>query len=239
MFKNFLTTLFGLNVYFYGVFLVLCLFIFLFLYWRGIRKTSYSEERLLDTLFVAGLFGLFFGRLLFFMLNPDYFSESVLRFFLLFSFPGVAEFGFWSGFFLSYFIYSRRQKNKFRSLIEILALPVLSTRFLFSVSSLISQRNWGSAIFTLQMGLFLGFYFLFMRLVKKGRAQSTNLVYLLFTALLSSSFIIDFFNTSRLYFFGQRILSVEQALNGLSLLVLFCVLLINFLRGRKAQKKSS
>jgi len=238
MFKNLLTTLFGLNVYFYGVFLVFCLFLFLFLFWRSIRKTSFSEERLVDALFVAGLVGLTFGRGLFFLLHPDYFAASALRFFLLFSFPGVSEFGFWTGFVLSFFVYSRRQKNKFRSLVELLALPIILVRFLFSLGEIALAPNLAQLILSLLLLVFLLAYFAFMRLAKKGRVQSTNVIYLVFGALISPFFIIDFFKPQRLYFFGQRILAVEQAFYGVVLLILLAVLIVNWLRGRKPNKKN-
>src|SRR3989338_5725614 len=82
-----------IKIYTFGVFLVLGFFWATFLLWKNIRLTSFKEEDVFDGLFISLLGALFFGRLVYVILNFKDFGFSILKFILINCYPGISLYG--------------------------------------------------------------------------------------------------------------------------------------------------
>src|SRR3989338_9939126 len=82
-----------LKIYTFGVFLVLGFFWATFLLWKNIRLTSLKEKDVFDGLFISLLGALFFGRLVYVILNFKDFGFNLLKFILINGYPGISLYG--------------------------------------------------------------------------------------------------------------------------------------------------
>lgn len=229
--NNFLTSLLGLNLYVYGLGVALTSILFMFLFWRNIRKTSYSEEKLVDALFAAGVFALIIGRLGYILMYPKDFDGSIFKALLLISNPGVSDFFFWLGFFFFWLGFALRRKYSFKSLVRLLLAPIVVGKIVLTLFSLVKSFDLLS-LYSLGIMLFLiGLYFLVLKLTKSDTVK--NSLYLPLSLYLAlPPFMVDFFNTDRVYFLGLNILSYNQ-LPYLVFLVLLVIIGIFSLVKRK------
>lgn len=210
---NFLLVLSGLNVYLSGIGIFLSLALALFLFWRNIRKTALSEEKLIDILFASAVSGLVLGRIGYILFHYEVFAPSLLRGFLLFTYPGVQEIAFWLGFFLTWGLASMKQKLSFDQMVRLLAVPLLLARTLIGFFSFVRTFSLAHVYETLALLVLLGAYYLLRRQTKQGKVSETALRNFLFGALALPAFIIDFWSGDRVYFASQNILSQEQLLH--------------------------
>lgn len=106
------------KIYTFGVFLVLAFFWGSFLLWRLTRLTSFKEEEIFDGLFWSLAGGLFFGRLVYIILNFKEFGFSLLKFILINGYPGLSLYGAILGGVLTISLYFLSKKIKFREAID-------------------------------------------------------------------------------------------------------------------------
>jgi prolipoprotein diacylglyceryltransferase len=231
-FKNILLTLFGLNVYLYGVGVFIAISVAVFLFWRNIRRTAHNEEKLMDALFAASVMGFIFSRVGYIIYHWADFSDNLLKGFLLFTYPGIVELAFFIGLFLSFALYSIRHKIAFDNIIKLLALPVIAGRGIIELFSLVLSNNLFRVItlvfYTVSVIVFL---YLYKRL-KDNKSFQVVLKYLLFTALAIPAFIVDFFTDINVYFLSQKLITVNQALN-LGVIVISTLLLVKVIMSNK------
>src|SRR3989339_1668121 len=107
-----------IKIYTFGVFLVLAFFWATFLLWKNIRLTSFKEEDVFDGLFLSLLGTLFFGRLIYVILNFKDFGLNLLKFILINGYPGISLYGSIFGGFLILYLFSVSRKINFNELID-------------------------------------------------------------------------------------------------------------------------
>lgn len=113
-----------LKIYTFGVFLVLGFFWATFLLWKNIRLTSLKEEDVFDGLFVSLLGALFFGRLIYVILNFKDFGFNLLKFILVNGYPGISFYGLIFGGLLVLYLFSGSRKINFNELIDYFVTPL-------------------------------------------------------------------------------------------------------------------
>ncbi|PIY69295.1 hypothetical protein COY90_01395 [Candidatus Roizmanbacteria bacterium CG_4_10_14_0_8_um_filter_39_9] len=106
------------KIYTMGVFLVLAFFWASFVLWKVIRLSSYKEGDVFDMLFGGILSGLFFGRLVYVIMNFGDFGFNILRFILINGYPGLSLYGAIIGFILSLLLSSYLRKIVFTNLVD-------------------------------------------------------------------------------------------------------------------------
>ena len=209
MINNFLTSLLGLNIYVYGLGVVLTLLTFLFLYWRQLRKTALNEEKLMDAMFASGIVALIFGRTAYVLYDWQFFSDSVLKPILILNYPGVNEFFFFFSFFGYWLLYSRRKKIALSLIFRLLVPGIVLSRLLLALLSLLKEVSLANLILAATFLLFIGLYFLLTRVFKKeGLKKHVDLLLILY--LIIPNFLVDFFKQGRVYFVELLPISWQQ-----------------------------
>ena len=224
MINNFLTSLLGLNLYVYGLGVFISLVVFLFIFWRNLRKTSLSEERMVDALFGAGVLSLIVGRVAYVVINYKLFESNLLTPFLLVNYPGVAEFYFLLSFFVYWFFYGIKKKIDFNSLIKLFFAPIVVIKALLAAFSLIKVFNLASFVLLICLLILIGLYLALTQWLKKKSLKERPFSLLIFY-LIVPNFLVDFFQEGRVYFLESKFLSIEQ-LPYLVVMVISTVLLI-------------
>ncbi len=112
------------KIYTFGVFLVLAFFWGSYLLWRLIRLTSYKEENVFDGLFLSLAGGLFFGRLVYVILNFKKFGFNILKFVLINGYPGFSLYGVLFGGFFVLYLFLLLQKTRFKEIIDYFVPPL-------------------------------------------------------------------------------------------------------------------
>ena len=112
-----------LKIYTFGIFLVLAFFWSCYFLWKNISLTSYKEEDVFDVLFTALVGGLFFGRLIYVILNFDKFGFDLLKFILINGYPGISFFGLVIGILVCLLLGFPSKKIKFTEIIDYFIAP--------------------------------------------------------------------------------------------------------------------
>jgi len=107
-----------IKIYTFGVFLTLGFFWACFVLWKNIRLTSHKEEEIFDGLFVSLIGGLFFGRLIYVILNFKDFGFSFLKFILVNGYPGISLYGALIGSLLTMFLFFSSKKIRFLEIVD-------------------------------------------------------------------------------------------------------------------------
>lgn len=107
-----------IKIYTFGVFLVLAFFWGSYLLWKLIRLTSHKEEEIFDGVFLGLFGGIFFGRLLYVVLNFADFGFDFFKFILINGYPGLSLVGTLVGGLLTLKLYFLAKKIRFRQALD-------------------------------------------------------------------------------------------------------------------------
>lgn len=114
-----------IEIYTFGVFLVLSFFWGAFLLWSNIRLSSYKEEEIFDGVFLSMAGALFFGRLMYVILHFEKFGFSFLKFILINGYPGISLIGSVVGGILVFHLYTLFHKISFFEASDYFTSPLL------------------------------------------------------------------------------------------------------------------
>ena len=212
-----------LKIYTFGVFLVLGFFWATFLLWKNIRLTSLKEKDVFDGLFISLLGGLFFGRLVYVILNFKDFGFSILKFILINGYPGISLYGSIFGGLLVLYLFSGSRKINFNELIDYFVSPLFIALVFGKVGAFFSGVEIGTKTnFLLKIkyvgfdglrhlvGLYEGLMFIIGVLIaykilfeiRKEKYYKGFLLKFFIWFLALTIFLFDKIKDNRLYFVG-------------------------------------
>lgn len=215
-----------IKIYTFGVFLVLGFFWAIFLLWKNIRLTSFKEEDMFDGLFMSMLGSLFFGRLVYVILNFKDFGFNLLKFVLINGYPGISFYGsVFGGFFILY-LFANSRKLIFNDLVDYFVTPLFVMLTFSKIGGFFSGVDVGTKTnFFLKIkyvgfdgtrhlvglyeglmysiGLFLAYKILFE--IRKEKYYKGFLLKFFLWFLALTIFMFDKIKDNRLYFFGQSL----------------------------------
>jgi phosphatidylglycerol:prolipoprotein diacylglycerol transferase len=227
-----------LKIYTFGVFLVLGFFWAVYLLWKNIRLTFYKEEDVFDGLFISMFGALFFGRLIFVLLNLKDFGLNLLKFVLINGYPGISFYGsIFGGLFVLY-LFTNSRKLNFNDLIDYFVTPLfialafgkigaffsgvevgIKTNFLLNVKYV--GFDGGRHLvglyegLMLVIGLFISYKILFE--IRKERYYKGFLLKFFLWFLALTIFLFDKIKDNRLYYVG---LSLDFLVSSIILLTI-------------------
>ncbi|KKQ23853.1 MAG: Prolipoprotein diacylglyceryl transferase [Candidatus Roizmanbacteria bacterium GW2011_GWC2_37_13] len=111
------------KIYTFGVFLMLGFLWASFALWRNIRLTPHKEDEIFDGLFISLFGGLFFGRLVYVLLNFKDFGLSFIKFILINGYPGMSVYGAIFGALITLLIFFSIKKINFWETIDYFMTP--------------------------------------------------------------------------------------------------------------------
>lgn len=218
----------SINIYSFGVFLVLALIMGLFFTWREARN-KLDEELIFDASVTVVFLALVAGRLTYIFSHFTNFNFDLLRWLHIYLYPGFSFWGAVSGGLLGAVLFASRQKVSFWFLADYLALGTSLGQIFGQVGCFLNdcvigkETNlpWGLstigfigkrhpvALYDLIAALII--FLVLLRLYrwtfsqKNGKAGALILMYL--TLLILSSLLLEFYRESELYFYN---LSLNQ-----------------------------
>jgi len=133
-----------LKIYTFGIFLVLAFFWSSFLLWKNIRLTSYKEEEVFDGFFLSLAGGLFFGRLVYVLLNFKDFGFNLLKFILINGYPGISLYGLTFGLLVTLWLFFNSKKINFLEAIDYFISPFFVALVLCEFGAFFSGVEVGS-----------------------------------------------------------------------------------------------
>jgi len=146
-----------IKIYTFGVFLVLGFFWSIFLLWKNIRLTSFKEEDVFDGVFLSMFGAVFFGRLIYVILNFKEFGFNILKFILINGYPGMSLYGaLFGGLFVLYLFVNSRKLN-FNELIDYLITPMFITLVFGKIGAFFSGSEIGTKTNFLLKTKYVGF----------------------------------------------------------------------------------
>ncbi|MEK7633735.1 MAG: prolipoprotein diacylglyceryl transferase family protein [Patescibacteria group bacterium] len=212
-----------LKIYTFGVFLVLGFFWATFLLWKNIRLTSFKEEDVFDGLFLSLFGALFFGRLVYVVLNFKEFGFNILKFILINGYPGLSLYGAIFGGLLILFLFSNSRKINFNELVDYFITPLFVALAFGKIGAFFSGAEIGiKTNFLLKIkyvgfdgfrhlvGLYEGLVFIIGILIaykilfeiRKERFYNGFLLKFFFWFFALTIFLFDKIKDNRLYFVG-------------------------------------
>lgn len=215
-----------LKIYTFGVFLVLGFFWATFLLWKNIRLTSFKEEDVFDGLFLSLFGALFFGRLIYVILNFKDFGFNLLKFILINGYPGISLYGLVFGGLLVLYLFSNIRKINFNELIDYFVTPLFIALVFGKVGAFFSGVEIGTKTnFLLKIkyagfdglrhlvGMYEGLMFIIGVLIaykilfeiRKERYYKGFLLKFFIWFLALTIFLFDKIKDNHLYFFGQSL----------------------------------
>lgn len=115
----------GFTLYTFGIFLVLAFFWSTYLIWRLTQLTSYKEEDVFDSMFIALGAGLIVSRISYIATHFSEFGLDLARMILVNGYPGMSIHGFIIGFVAVLALASSRRKMKPLELIDYISPAIL------------------------------------------------------------------------------------------------------------------
>lgn len=113
-----------IKIHTFGAFLVLGFFWGSYLLWKLIRLTSYKEEEIFDSLFIAIIGGLTGGRLLYVAFHFNKFGFDMMKFILINGYPGLMMYGVLLGGIAGLWYHLNRKKIKFLDAVNYFIPPL-------------------------------------------------------------------------------------------------------------------
>jgi phosphatidylglycerol---prolipoprotein diacylglyceryl transferase len=215
-----------IKIYTFGVFLVLGFFWATFLLWKNIRLTSFKEEDVFDGLFLSLFGALFFGRLVYVILNFKDFGLNFLKFILINGYPGISLYGSIFGGLLILYLFSNSRKINFKELIDYFVTPLFIALFFGKIGAFFSGVEIGTKTnfllkikyvgfdgFRHLVGLYEGLFLIVGALIaykilfeiRKERYYKGFLIKFFIWFLALTIFLFDKIKDNHLYFFGQSL----------------------------------
>lgn len=133
-----------IKIYTYGIFLVLAFFWGSFFLWKNVQLTSHKEEDVFDGLFISLISGLFFGRLIYVMLNFNKFGFDFIKFILVNGYPGISFYGGIAGAFLGFLLFVKSKKIRFMEAVDYTISPLFVALGLAKIGSFFSGSEVGT-----------------------------------------------------------------------------------------------
>ncbi|OGK37415.1 hypothetical protein A3F03_04195 [Candidatus Roizmanbacteria bacterium RIFCSPHIGHO2_12_FULL_41_11] len=133
-----------LKIYTFGLFALLAFFWGSYFVWKNIQLTSYKEEDVFDCLFLGLFGGLFFGRLIYVILNFSAFGFDILKFILINGYPGINIFGVLIGAFVTVYLFTKIKKIGFWELMDYLSSPLLLAMGIIKIGAFFSGVEVGT-----------------------------------------------------------------------------------------------
>lgn len=210
-----------IKIYTQGLFLVLAFFWSSYVLWKLVRLTSFKEENIFDNLFASIFSGLFFGRLLYVILNFSKFGFDPIKFILVNGYPGFSIVGALTGFILAVYLRSKKQKVAFKEIIDYFIPPILlaigfgklgsffsgselgsRTNFIISLKYPGLSGNYHLTAFYESLLFFLGFYLAYRILmtIRKERGEKGLNLYFFIVWFGGVYFWFDKLKDNHLYF---------------------------------------
>jgi prolipoprotein diacylglyceryltransferase len=115
----------GFTLYTFGIFLVLAFFWSTYLLWCLTQLTSYKEEDVFDSMFIAVLAGLIASRATYIATHFSEFGLDLARMILVNGYPGMSIHGFIIGFVSIFALACARRKMKPLELIDYISPAIL------------------------------------------------------------------------------------------------------------------
>ncbi|MDO8741664.1 MAG: prolipoprotein diacylglyceryl transferase [Candidatus Roizmanbacteria bacterium] len=215
-----------IKIYTFGVFLVLGFFWAAFLLWKNIRLTSFKEEDVFDGLFLSLFGALFFGRLIYVIINFKDFGFNLLKFILINGYPGISLYGLVFGGLLVLYLFSNVKKINFNELIDYFVTPLFIALVFGKVGAFLSGVEIGTKTnfllkikytgfdgFRHLVGLYEGLILIIGALIaykilfeiRKEKYYKGFLIKFFIWFLALTIFLFDKIKDNRLYFFGQSL----------------------------------
>jgi len=132
------------KIYTFGVFLMLGFLWASFVLWRNIRLTSHKEEEIFDGLFLSLFGGLFFGRLIYVLLNFKDFGFNLIKFILVNGYPGMSIYGALLGAFGTLFLFFNAKKINFLEIVDYFITPLFIALVFGKLGSFFSGSEIGT-----------------------------------------------------------------------------------------------
>lgn len=209
------------RIYVYGIGIVMIFLVALFVFWREIQRTPLNEEKIFDFLFVSLVFGLFLSRIFFVLYHASLFRPFLLRILLPLTYPGFDVVGFVIGFFSSLYVLCVRNKVDFTLLTRHVVFPLFLIRILIDVLSFALTLQISFVPEALLLVLFMWVLTFIQTAIKEERFPPEGVFFYFCSSFIFTSYIVDFFRIDRVYFLGQKLISVEQVLMVLAILFTF------------------
>ena len=212
-----------IKIYTFGVFLVLSFFWGSFMLWKNIRLTQHSEDDVFDGLFLSMFSGLFFGRLVYVVVNFKEFGFSFMKFILINGYPGLSVYGAIGGGALALFLYFLSKKINFRSIGDYFVTPLFIALIFGKLGSFFSGSEVGAVTkfflkikyvgfkeyrhltsfyeaLLLMVGAYVSYRLLFE--IRKEKLQKGFLMYFFLWYFSLVLFVFDKMKVVTLYFHG-------------------------------------
>ncbi|KKP68263.1 MAG: Prolipoprotein diacylglyceryl transferase, partial [Candidatus Roizmanbacteria bacterium GW2011_GWC2_35_12] len=212
-----------IKIYTFGVFLVLSFFWGSFMLWKNIRLTQHSEDDVFDGLFLSMFSGLFFGRLVYVVVNFKEFGFSFMKFILINGYPGLSVYGAIGGGALALFLYFLSKKINFRSIGDYFVTPLFIALIFGKLGSFFSGSEVGAVTkfflkikyvgfkeyrhltsfyeaLLLMVGAYISYRLLFE--IRKEKLQKGFLMYFFLWYFSLVLFVFDKMKVVTLYFHG-------------------------------------
>ncbi len=157
---------------FFGLFNLAVIFLSVlagvFLFWRSGRHELLDSELLLDTVIVASIGALVFGRLWDFLVRWDRYHFSLSRLIFFNAYPGIDFAGALFGFCLAAFVFLRARKIKFLEIFDLAAPAIVFAQSSISLGRFgLGFMKKGSHDFSL-LYFGLGYFIIFWILKRLG-----------------------------------------------------------------------
>lgn len=134
----------GITIYTFGVFLLLAFFWSTYLLWKLIQLTSYKEEDVFDTMFIALFGGLVASRIVYVLGHFADFGFSIVKILLVNGYPGMSLYGLLIGFIAIFSLVCGQKRMKVREMLDYLSPSLLIGLSIGSLGSFFAGIQLGA-----------------------------------------------------------------------------------------------
>lgn len=133
----------SINFYSLGLFLAIGFFLSAFFIWRRLKELGIDEEKVIDSIILAALVGLIFGRIFFIIQNLSLLDFNLARWLLISRYPGLSFWGTITGIFLAIYWSSRRQNLDFWQLADEFVYGIMPFLILSQIGAFFDGAGFG------------------------------------------------------------------------------------------------